>query len=288
MGVREDETAGQVLVVLDEELQALKNAYYEATGAEGCLLVQMSVVAFELSWIWAMMLIEIERELRHRRDFGHDLALDSAPYAALNTSKLLLAATSLVDFLGKHVIPLATRLLLQYGSQISDKSSMARMVGTNKAYAMARTPVLRTALGVMPDPSHRVVTDDIGWGLCVLVSIAERLEQLRWKEGAGKTSRVVLEMAGDLGILSDVREFLKYIWILLVSFGAKTAEHQAKRVINQVDEVILRAGCQPRDAGVHTPTTMMRMLIEWHQKIMGKENFAGLASTTISTINSIS
>ena len=215
MDVREDETAGQVLVVLDEELQALKNAYYEATGAEGCLLVQMSVVAFELSWIWAMMLIEIERELRHRRDFGHDLALDSAPYAALNTSKLLLAATTLVDVLGKHVIPLATRLLLQYGSQISDKSSMARMVGTNKAYAMARTPVLRTALGVMPDPSHRVVTDDIGWGLCVLVSIAERLEPLRW-QGAGKASRVVLEMAGDLGLLSDVREFLKYIWILLV------------------------------------------------------------------------
>ena len=215
MDVREDETAGQVLVVLDEELQALKNAYYEATGAEGCLLVQMSVVAFELSWIWAMMLIEIEWELRHRRDFGHDLALDSAPYAALNTSKLLLAATTLVDVLGKHVIPLATRLLLQYGSQISDKSSMARMVGTNKAYAMARTPVLRTALGVMPDPSHRVVTDDIGWGLCVLVSIAERLEPLRW-QGAGKASRVVLEMAGDLGILSDVREFLKYIWILLV------------------------------------------------------------------------
>ena len=102
--------------------------------------------------------------------------------------------------LGKHVIPLATRLLEQYGEQIADKSSMAKMVGTNKAYAMARTPLLRSSLGVMPDPNHRVVTDDIGWGLCVLVSIAERLE----------------------------------------------------------------------DAGVHTNTTMMRMLIEWHQKIMGK------------------
>lgn len=30
-----------------------------------------------------------------------------------------------------------------------------------------RTPVLRTMQGVMPHPSHRVVTDDIGWGLCV-------------------------------------------------------------------------------------------------------------------------
>ena len=65
---------------------------------------------------------------------------------------------------------------------------MAKMVGTNKAYSMARrgvtrmaihisttilrdhgirTPVLRTMQGVMPHPSHRVVTDDIGWGLCV-------------------------------------------------------------------------------------------------------------------------
>eukprot|EP00434_Breviolum_minutum_P018081 symbB.v1.2.015948.t1/scaffold1203.1/size131588/15 len=132
-----DETAGQVLVVLDEELQALKKAFFLATGAEGC----------------------------------------------------------------NHVIPLATRLLEQYGDQIADKSTMAKMVGTNKAYSMARTPVLRTMQGVMPHPSHRVVTDDIGWGLCVLVSIAERLE----------------------------------------------------------------------DVGMHTPTTMMRMLIEWHQKIMGKE-----------------
>merc|ERR1719237_916683 len=66
---------------------------------------------------------------------------------------------------------------------------------------MAKTPVIRTKLGVMPNPNHRVITDDIGWGLCALVSIAERLE----------------------------------------------------------------------DAGVHTPTTMMRMLIEWHQKLMGKE-----------------
>merc|ERR1719277_98739 len=132
-----DEVAGEVLVVLDEELQMLKDAYYEATGAEGC----------------------------------------------------------------KSVIPLRDRLLDQYGDQIEDISTLAKTVGTNKAYSLAKTPFIRTKLGVMPDPNHRVITDDIGWGLCVLVSIAERLEA----------------------------------------------------------------------AGVHTPTTMMRMLIEWHQKLMGKE-----------------
>jgi len=132
-----DEMAGQVLEALDEELQQLKDAYYEATGAEGC----------------------------------------------------------------KHVIPLRDRLLDQYGDQIEDKSTLAKMIGTNKAYAMAKTPFIRTKLGVMPNPTHRVVTDDIGWGLCTLLSIAERLEV----------------------------------------------------------------------AGIKTPTNMMRMLIEWHEKMMGKE-----------------
>lgn len=99
------------------------------------------------------------------------------------------------------VIPLADRLLDQYGDQIEDKSTMAKMVGTNKAYSMAKTPVIRTNKGVMPNPNHRVVLDDIGWGLCVLISIAERLET----------------------------------------------------------------------AGIKTPTTMMRAMVEWHQQMMGKE-----------------
>lgn len=132
-----DEVAGQVLAVLDEELQSLKDAYYAATGAEGC----------------------------------------------------------------KEVIPLAKRLSVQYGDQIQDSTTLAKMVGTNKAYSAAKTPFIRTKLGVMPAANHRVVLDDIGWGLCTLVSIAERLEA----------------------------------------------------------------------AGVPTPTTMMRMLIEWHQNMMGKE-----------------
>lgn len=132
-----DEVAGEVLQVLDEELQSLKDAYYAATGAAGC----------------------------------------------------------------QEVIPLRDRLLIQYGDQIKDSSTLARMVGTNAAYAAAKTPIIRTKLGVMPAANHRVVLDDIGWGLCALVSIAERLEV----------------------------------------------------------------------AGIHTPTTMMRMLIEWHQNMMGKE-----------------
>eukprot|EP00927_Polykrikos_kofoidii_P019792 TRINITY_DN1927_c0_g1_i1.p1 TRINITY_DN1927_c0_g1~~TRINITY_DN1927_c0_g1_i1.p1 ORF type:complete len:463 (+),score=59.78 TRINITY_DN1927_c0_g1_i1:83-1471(+) len=132
-----DSVAGEVLSVLDEELQSLKNAYFKATGAEGC----------------------------------------------------------------HQVIPLRERLVKQYGDQISDTSTMATTVGTNQAYSMAKTPFIRSNAGVMPNPNHRVVTDDIGWGLCVLISIAERLEL----------------------------------------------------------------------AGIKTPTTMMKMLIQWHQELMGKE-----------------
>ena len=73
------------------------------------------------------------------------------------------------------VLPLRDRLLIQYGDQIKDKSTMAKLVGTNSAYAMAKTPMIRTPSGVAPNATHRVVVDDIGWGLCVLVSIAERL-----------------------------------------------------------------------------------------------------------------
>jgi len=107
-----DEAAGKVLAELDDELQQLKDAYFAATGAEGC----------------------------------------------------------------RCVVPLRDRLLDQYGEQMEDTSTMARMISTNQAYSMAKTPCIRTDSGVMPNPEHRVVVDDIGWGLCMLVSVAERLD----------------------------------------------------------------------------------------------------------------
>jgi hypothetical protein len=105
------ELAGNILQELDEELQAIKDAFFNATGIKSCL----------------------------------------------------------------GVLSLRDRLLIQYGDQIKDKSTMAKLVGTNSAYSMAKTPMIRSPSGVVPNPNHRVVVDDIGWGLCVLVSIADRL-----------------------------------------------------------------------------------------------------------------
>merc|ERR1712063_122150 len=85
-----------------------------------------------------------------------------------------------------------------YGEQISDTSTLAKMVGTNKAYSMAKTPVLRTKLGVMPNPTHRVVLDDIGWGLCVLVSIAERLEEVAGVKTPMTMTRAMIEWHQDM------------------------------------------------------------------------------------------
>lgn len=105
------ELAGNILQAIDDEMQAIKTAYFESTGCRSCL----------------------------------------------------------------SVLALRDRLLIQYGDQIKDKSTMAKLVGTNAAYAMAKTPMIRTPSGVAPNAKHRVVVDDIGWGLCVLVSIADRL-----------------------------------------------------------------------------------------------------------------
>jgi len=86
------------------------------------------------------------------------------------------------------------------------------MVGTNKAHSMAKTAVICAKLRVMPNPTHRVVTDDIGWRLCTLVSIAERLElasmktpitmmrmlKILWERSTSTTSICVVVTAVDL------------------------------------------------------------------------------------------
>lgn len=84
----------------------------------------------------------------------------------------------------KSVLGLKERILLQYTDQVAVPTTMANVVGTNKAYSMARTPHLKVDGGVAPIVNHRVVQDDIGWGLCVLVSIGKRLNTptttMRW------------------------------------------------------------------------------------------------------------
>lgn len=126
----------------------------------------------------------------------------------------------------KSVLPLKERILLQYTDQVKIPTTMANVVGTNKAYSMAKTPHLKVGEGVRPIVNHRVVQDDIGWGLCVLVSIGERLNvpttTMRWliqwhQEFMGKEfikngklqgkdvkELIVLEAGDHLGVVGGI------------------------------------------------------------------------------------
>lgn len=75
------------------------------------------------------------------------------------------------------VQPLGKRILAQYKTQVADASNLKTIMATNQAYSQAKTPVSVVEGGVVPNPQHRVVQDDIPHGLCVLKDIAEHLGQ---------------------------------------------------------------------------------------------------------------
>lgn len=89
------------------------------------------------------------------------------------------------------VVPLEERISMQYRSQIADSSSLKTIMATNQAYSMAKTPVREVPGGVVPNPTHRVVMDDIPHGLCVLKDIAYQLRiatpwmnyMIEWHQG---------------------------------------------------------------------------------------------------------
>lgn len=101
-----DELSGHVLEAMDEELQAIKSAFFQATGTR---LGQVT-----------------------RCQTGTPSGRESC----------------------LKILRLRDRLLVQYGDQIKDKSTLAKMVGTNQAYSMARTPVIETADVRPMSPSH--------------------------------------------------------------------------------------------------------------------------------------
>lgn len=81
------------------------------------------------------------------------------------------------------VIPLADRIIQQYGDQVEDKSNMQSIMSTNQAYSMAQFPVVEVEGGVIPNKNHRVVQDDIPHGLIPLIDIAQRLNlRTPWME----------------------------------------------------------------------------------------------------------
>ena len=63
-----------------------------------------------------------------------------------------------------------------YGDQVVDASSMLTVFRTNSAYAKIATPVKEVNGGFVPDPTTRLFTDDVPFGLCILKDLALRLK----------------------------------------------------------------------------------------------------------------
>ena len=74
-----------------------------------------------------------------------------------------------------NVVPLAERIVAQYGDQVADTTNMRTIMASNQAYSMAQFPVLEKDGGVILNHEHRVVQDDIPHGLVPLKDIAAQL-----------------------------------------------------------------------------------------------------------------
>ncbi len=74
------------------------------------------------------------------------------------------------------VKPLGQRITDDYGDLVRDKSTLRTIFASNYAYRSIMTPVRQVDRGCVPDPTIRLCTDDIPYGLCILKSYAELLE----------------------------------------------------------------------------------------------------------------
>ncbi|CEL95619.1 unnamed protein product [Vitrella brassicaformis CCMP3155] len=79
------------------------------------------------------------------------------------------------------VLPLGERVIRQYGSDVSDRSSLKMIFVSNRGYQGCVTPTkclhdgAGKVLGYLPDVDSRLFWEDIPYGLCVLKGIAEML-----------------------------------------------------------------------------------------------------------------
>jgi len=74
------------------------------------------------------------------------------------------------------VMPMAERIVHQYGEDVSDTSSLQAVFQTNRGYAGCGTPLTEVASGQFtPAVGSRLFWEDIPFGLCILKCLAEML-----------------------------------------------------------------------------------------------------------------
>jgi len=75
-----------------------------------------------------------------------------------------------------HVMPIAKRIVTQYGSDVKDTSSLKSIFCSNVGYKGCSTPMKDVGNGrVMPNVNTRLFWEDIPYGLCILKNMAELL-----------------------------------------------------------------------------------------------------------------
>ena len=73
------------------------------------------------------------------------------------------------------VIPIGPRIISQYGDDVHDKSSLLQIFRTNVGYSKFKVPCVKVADKFVVNIKARIFTEDIPFGLCILLDIAEML-----------------------------------------------------------------------------------------------------------------
>lgn len=75
-----------------------------------------------------------------------------------------------------RVMPIGERILMQYGKDVSDSSSLRQIMRTNIGYNGCKTPKVEVSPGrFIPAVQSRIFEEDIPYGLCVLRNMADIL-----------------------------------------------------------------------------------------------------------------
>ena len=75
-----------------------------------------------------------------------------------------------------YIMPISERIILQYGSDVKDTSSLKQIFCSNLGYKGCNTPMRDLGGGrVAPNVDTRLFWEDIPFGLCILKNLAELL-----------------------------------------------------------------------------------------------------------------
>lgn len=75
----------------------------------------------------------------------------------------------------KAVLPLGDRIISQYGDMVKDRTNLRTIFTSNTGYKLMKIPMVKEKEGYMVNVKARIFTEDIPFGLCVLLDLAEML-----------------------------------------------------------------------------------------------------------------